>query len=78
MCDKLTAIPVPHILVLLGGDEVETSGVKLSLGRESDEGNAFLCFDLISHYLSLLYLMGNILNCFPQVESVLPLTVTGK
>jgi len=32
-CDELTVTPIPHPPVPLRGEEVEKSGVKLSLGR---------------------------------------------
>jgi len=39
ICDKLTAIPIPHPPAPLGdGEEVENSGVKLSPGRRKRWG----------------------------------------
>lgn len=42
-CYKLTTMPIPHSPVLLGGVEVEDSGVKLSLGRKEVFVALFLC-----------------------------------
>lgn len=62
--------PYPHPVL---GEVVEESGVKLSLGDTGRKGvfNFCLCFSLPRSTL-----MGNKFN-FPQVESVLPVTVTG-
>jgi len=41
-CDELTAAPIPCPPVLLGGENVEKSGVKLSSGRRKGLGGR--CF----------------------------------
>ncbi|GAB0186393.1 EH domain-containing protein 4 [Grus japonensis] len=67
----------PHSLspCATGGEEVEKLGVKLSPGRREGWGEGVLRFYFISHYRDLI---DNILNKFPQVESVLPMTVIGE
>ena len=77
MCDEQTTTPIPHPPAPLRREEVENSGVKLSLGRNEawGEGVFKICF-----YFSLSYsdLIGNKLVFFPQVESVLPVTVIAE
>lgn len=40
-CEELTTTPFPCPPVLLGGEEVEKSGVELSLGRREWWGSCF-------------------------------------
>ena len=51
---------------------------KAEPGKKGEVGGR--CVFKIWFYFSLFYsdLIGNKLNYFPQVESVLPMTVTGK
>ena len=60
-CDELTATPIPHTPVLLGGRRQGKSGVKLSPGRREGWGEGVLRFGF---YFSLPYsdLIGNKLS----------------
>ena len=54
-CDELTATPIPRPPVLLGREEVEESGAKLSPGRREGWGEGvFLRYDSISHHPTLI------------------------
>jgi len=75
MCDELIATPIPHPSALLQWTEVENPGV--SPGRR--EGWRKGVFKIWVYFsLSYSYLICNKLNEFPQVESVLPMTVIGE
>ena len=77
-CDELTTTPIPASLCRWRWEEVEESGAKLSLGRREGWGEGVF---KIWFYFSLSYsdLTGNKLNYFfPQVESVLPVTVISE
>jgi len=60
-CDELITTPIPRPPAPLGGEEVENSGVKLSLGRRERWGEGVF---KIFFYFSLLYsdLIGDKLN----------------
>jgi len=74
-----TPAPRPHGSVCwglrTGGGEAGNGGVQPSLGKLV--GETGLVFAFVSHYLHLFYLAINYIN-FPQIESVLPVMVTGK
>ena len=53
MCDELTTTPIPHPPVLLWGEEVEKSGVKLSPGRREGWGEGVF-YDLVLFLIILL------------------------
>jgi len=57
-----------------GGGKVRNEGLKLNLGKGGGR-EGVLVFIFVSHHPTLL--IDNKVN-FPQVKSVLPLTVTGK
>ena len=53
-CDEPTQTPIPHPPALLGGEEAEKLGVKLSMGRMEEWGEGVLRFGFISHYPALI------------------------
>ena len=59
------------------GQEVEKSEVKLNLRREG-WGEGDFSIVLISHYPTLLRLVGNKLNEYAQVKTVLPVIITDE
>ena len=52
--DELTTAPIPRPPALLGGEKVEKSGVKLSLGGEEGWGEGVLRFGFTANYSTLI------------------------
>ena len=58
-CDELTRTPIPAPCAA-GGEEVEESGAKLSLGRGEGWGERVLLrYGSISHHSTLIWLLTN-------------------
>ena len=72
-CDELTPTPIPRPPAPLGGEEVEKIGSEVEPRKKGGVGESV--FKIWFYFsLSCSDLIGNKLNQFPQVKSVLPVT----
>jgi len=72
-CDEPTATPIPGPPAPLSGEEVQNFGVKFIPGRREEWGGR--CFLRFGLSLSYSHLIG---DKFPQLQSILPVTVIGE